>query len=356
MKISEIDKNFAIEESIGDDICWFDAEESPFKIYGLIKEDGIFRRMPQAVADTVNRKVSLLNTHAAGGRVRFKTDSTRIAILAKMPTVGKMPHFAYVGSAGFDLYEETEEDNVYRSSYKPSVDMEGGFSASVTVASEREMRSFTINFPSYSTVEKLFIGLDDGAIIEAPTPYMNSLPVVYYGSSITQGACSSKPGDTYQNFISRRFNLDYTNLGFSGSAVAEETITNYIKGLDMSIFVYDYDHNSPRPSHLKETHEKMFLAIRNAHPDLPIIMMTRPRYTITEDTRARLEIIEETYNNAIARGDKNVYLLRGYEMTAPIKNNGLVDGVHPTSLGFWFMSEAIGGVIEEIIAKGAKFN
>ena len=356
MKISDIDKNFNINTKIPEDISWFDCETEPFKIYGIMREGNQFRRMPQNIADTVNKKVMYLNLHTAGGRVRFKTDSTKIAILANMPSVSKMSHFPFVGSCGFDLYEEREDDTVYLGSYNPPMDIEKGFSSILSVGTEKKMRSFTINFPSYSEVSKLYIGLEENSEIYEPTPYINTIPVVYYGSSITQGACSSKPGDTYQNFISRRFKLDYLNLGFSGSAVAEDSISEYISNLDMSIFVYDYDHNSPNPEHLAATHEKMFLAIRKKHPNLPIIMLTRPRYERNNDTERRLKVIEQTYNNAIARGDNNVYLLKGYEMLAPIKNNGLVDGVHPTSLGFWFMSCAIGNVIEEILKKGIKLN
>ena len=78
-------------------------------------------------------------------------------------------------------------------------------------------------------------------------------------------------------------------------------------------------------------------------------MMSRPRYIINPDTKARLEVIKKTYNNAIARGDKNVYLLTGPELMAICKNEGMVEGVHPTSLGFFSMGVALGGVIEKII-------
>jgi len=196
----------------------------------------------------------------------------------------------------------------------------------------------------------VFIGIDPEAQLLPPESYRNSRPMVFYGSSITQGGCASKPGDSYQAIISRALNLDYINLGFSGNARAEKSMADYISSLDMSIFVYDYDHNAPSPEYLKETHERMFLTIREKHPDLPIIMMSRPRYNITPDTAARLAIIKETYERAIARGDKNVYLITGRELMAICKNDGSVDGTHPTSFGFYSMAQPLIHRISEIIA------
>ena len=80
--------------------------------------------------------------------------------------------------------------------------------------------------------------------------YRIKKPVVYYGSSITQGGCASKPGSSYESILSRRFDCDYINLGFSGTAKGEDEIVDYIKGLEMSVFVMDYDHNAPTTEHL----------------------------------------------------------------------------------------------------------
>jgi hypothetical protein len=100
----------------------------------------------------------------------------------------------------------------------------------------------------------LYIGLQEGAKVEGGLKYRSELPVYYYGSSITQGACSSRPGNAYQSIISRRQNLDFVNLGFSGSGRAEEIIANYMAEQKMLAFVCDYDHNAPNPEYLNDTH------------------------------------------------------------------------------------------------------
>ena len=114
--ISDVDKNFEIETSIEkSDIKFFDIKEKPFSVHGLFYENGKFRRMAEAVAQKTNDGVCALHSNTAGGRVRFRTDSPYVAIHAEMPSVGKMPHFALTGSAGFDLYVKEEKETYFKS-------------------------------------------------------------------------------------------------------------------------------------------------------------------------------------------------------------------------------------------------
>lgn len=343
--ISDIDTNFKLKTDINKEgLRFYNCESEPFKIYGIYKENGKFRRIPEKVAQSVSEGVLFLHANTAGGRVRFITDSPYVAISAKMENIGKMSHFALTGSAGFDMYIKDE----YFRSFIPPFDLDDGYE-SIVEFEDRKMREITINFPLYSDVCDLYIGLDENAVISEPVPYINEKSVVYYGSSITQGGCASRPGNAYQAFISRRFNLDFINLGFSGSARAEDAIIDYIKKLDMSIFVYDYDYNAPSIEHLAKTHEKMFKAIREENPELPIIIASRPEYSLSEAEKKRFDIIETTYKNAVENGDKNVYLIDGKTLMAICGGAGTVDHCHPTDFGFASMAKAIGDVIGEIL-------
>ena len=78
--------------------------------------------------------------------------------------------------------------------------------------------------------------------------------------------------------ISRALDCDYVNLGFWGNAKGEEEMANYIATLKMSAFVYDYDYNAPSAEHLQATHEKMFKIIREKQPNLPIVILSAPKY------------------------------------------------------------------------------
>jgi len=342
--ISAIDKNFYVGSTIDKKgIKFYDATSAPFSIHGLMRSNGVFHRIPIDVAKNVSDGVKRLNYNTAGGRVRFKTDSPYVAISVKYASLGRMPHFAFCGSVGFDLYEGTRYVKTFTPTVDPHTELE-----SVIELGNRGMRDITINFPLYSSVKELYIGLDENSKIEPPEKYSNEKPVVYYGSSITQGGCASRPGTCYEAYVSRRFNVDYVNLGFSGNARAEDAIIDYVKGLDMELFVYDYDHNAPTPEYLKETHEKMFLAVREANPSLPIIMMSRPlnKRNRTVADEKRMEIIKRTYENAKSRGDRNVYFLDGDDLTKLCGNEGTVDNCHPTDFGFASMADALIRLIE----------
>ena len=343
-RIFEIDPNFRVETRTDhEDAVFYDPRKAPFKIYGLIYENGAFRRMPEETARSVSEGVYYLHTHTAGGRVRFRTDSPYILINAEMSGVDHMCHFPLTGSSGFDLYINGE----YESTFMPDAGMRKGYE-SIAEFGSQIMHDITIHFPLYSNVSKFSIGLADGSEIRPCDDYMDLPPTVYYGSSITQGGCASHPGNAYQNMLTRKLNVDHINLGFSGSAKAEEEMIEYLASLEMSVFVLDYDHNAPTAEHLRNTHEKLFRAVREKHPSLPVIMMSRPKYRLNEDEIIRREIVRTTYFNALNSGDKNVRFIDGPELMATAKNDGTVDGCHPNDLGFFSMATALEPVLKEI--------
>ncbi|MBQ8894287.1 MAG: hypothetical protein IJ043_07755 [Clostridia bacterium] len=348
MDITKIDRNFEVETKIErDGLTFYDVEDAPFTICGVQYIDGKYRRLPEAVAKATSDGVHHLHTHTAGGRVRFVTDSPYIAISAQMENLGKMAHFPFTASIGFDLYTGKH----YLKTYVPPLNVTDGFEGIVDIPDPCE-REYTINFPLYSGVNRLYVGIKVGSVLKAAPAYDLDLPIVYYGSSITQGGCASRPGNAYQSIIGRELNCDHINLGFSGNAKGEEAITDYIAGLDMAAFVYDYDHNAPNPDHLQATHEKMFRKIRAAHPDLPILMLTRPKYYLTSDEIKRLTIVRQTYEKALAAGDKNVYFIPGPDLLIDlVRETALVDNCHPNDSGFVSMAYVIGEKLKEILKK-----
>lgn len=71
-------------------------------------------------------------------------------------------------------------------------------------------------------------------------------------------------------------------------------------------------------------------------------MMSRPQPRPSEDEKIRRDIVKNTYNNAIANGDKNVYFIDGEEMLKIFGgDSGTVDNCHPNDLGFMCMAEAL---------------
>ena len=348
--IEEIDKNFRANTDItGRSVKFYSAEEKPLKIHGVFREKDRFCRMPKSVGETVSEGVSRQTCNTAGGRIRFRTDSPYVVLHAVMGSYRRMPHFAFCGSCGFDIYDESGEKNTFMGSFQPPMENQDEFGSIVEFTSSK-MRDIIINMPTYSDVKAVYIGLDNDSVILTPKPYKFETPIVYYGSSITHGACASRPGNTYEQIISRRLGCDYINLGFSGHARGEKTMAEYIAGLNMSVFVYDYDHNAPTAEELKKTHKPMFDIIRKENPDLPIVMLSRPNFSKTDELSERIEIIRDTYETAIREGDKNVYFISGQDMANYADPDIItVDGIHPNDFGFWCMAEVIGKVIEKLL-------
>ena len=230
MKIEKYDKNFTIETMVTEpDIVWFNLRETPFSLHGILYDETLkqFLRMPDEVAKTVSEGVRALNRNTSGGRVRFKTDSSYIAVHAVMePYRGGMSHMPRTGQSGFDLYRKFGGKDIYFSTFIPPQSWENGYC--VGTKTFGELTDYTINFPLYDNVREVFIGLKKGAVLEKADSYKYQKPIVFYGNSITQGGCASRPGNSYQGFISRRISADFINLGFSGNGKGENEMANYI--------------------------------------------------------------------------------------------------------------------------------
>ena len=345
MKISDIDKNFSLAEVPQDlEITYCDAKEQPFSIYGIKFDGTSFKRMPLNIAQSVSNGVAGLCGNAAGGRLTFETDSPFVVIVAEMKNVGKMPHFTTLGSCGFDLYA----DGKYYKSFIPSYGITDGF-AGIVRFPEKRSRRLLLNFPLYSEVVSLHIGLAPDSAVSAYHPYKDTLPIVYYGSSITQGGCASRPGNAYQSLIAQMNHIDFVNLGFSGNAMGESEMAHYIAKLPMSAFVLDYDHNAPSTEHLRKTHAAFYHIIRKAQPHLPVVMVTRPNFDRSQDTAQRYDIIYETYTKALKNGEPVQFVDGGSMWDDLSVGAATVDGCHPNDLGFYLMAHSINEALNKAI-------
>ncbi len=348
--ISKIDKNFKVETQIErEGLRFYNIEQEPFRIFGVWHDGELYRRVPRDVAEATSPGVAGLSMHTAGGRFRFVTDSPYVVVKYIMPSIHPMPHMALTGSSGFDLYERVGERENYIKTFVPTrgaVEHEGVIDFSV-----QKERIFTANFPLYNPISSVYVGIKEGSVLKAAPDYTVKLPMVSYGSSITQGGCASRPGNSYQAVISRRYDADYINLGFSGNGKGEDAIRDYMGTLEMSAFILDYDHNAPTGEHLKATHRPIYEAVRRKNPEIPILMLARPAFNRSAGIDSRNAIIKETYDFAKSNGDNNVYFISSYELMELCEDNGTVDGSHPTDLGFRSMADAISKVLDGLFRR-----
>lgn len=353
----EVDKNVIVNTSIdAEDIKFHDVRSDPrFDLYGFYepRTEEIYRRIPEEVAQATSAGVARLARETAGGRVRFSTDSSYIAIKTRQFAIGRFSHMTLLMSAGFDLYEDTEADSRYHRAFAPPYKMEDGYEQIIKFNSNK-MRHFTIHFPIHSGVEQLLIGLQDGARIEHGREYVGKKPIIIYGSSIVHGTAASRPGMTYPNILCRRLDRNCVNLGFSGNAKAEPAICEYMSGLDMELFVCDYDHNAPNTEYLAATHMPLYEKIREKHPDIPYIMISKPNLATNPGAANldRRDVVADTYRHALASGDKNVYFIDGESFfLGRDENDCSVDGTHPNDMGFSLMADGIESEIQRALRR-----
>jgi len=320
----------------------------------------------------VNTVYSLAR-EAAGGRIRFQTNSTYVAIKATL-TIHDASHLSHgskmeAAKYGFDVYVDSAEGSVYAGTVcgeAPTKNPDGSLSTTEVLVEgtvnlgEAADRDLTIYFPITSETKSVEIRVAEGSTI-APheTDYTEGKHLVFYGSSITQGGAVTKPGNTYVNTVGRNMNMEYTNFGMWGRCKGEPAFANYIAGLgNISAFVYDFDHNISKVSLMEPVHYPFYETVRAAYPDIPIIMITRPgnnldntaatdpSYSTTAEMK---EVIYKSYQKAVAAGDENVHFIDG-ESFFGYSTAYMADGSHPNDAGQARMAAVVTDVLERALA------
>lgn len=322
------------------------------KTFGIpnFERTGKISRLPDDVIEKIP-SLNFLGRRVPGARIGFKTNSKKFKVRIELETLsvdigmsiyacqsafvflGERVNSKFLGIVNPSSYEAKEFEKVFEKS--------------------SELEQITVFLPRNEIIKDVFVEIDDGADFLPPDEYKYSKPALFYGSSITEMGICSNPGASYNAIISRHLDLDYYNFGFSGNCKGELEMADYINTLDVSILIYDYDHNAPNAAHLEKTHEGFFKRIREKRPDLPVVMMTRPFAHYGQDEKKRREIIKTTYENAIKSGDKNVYFIDGEDFFKDFPDPDLcfIDTVHPTDLGFYLMAKRVEPVIKSILEK-----
>lgn len=329
-----------------EDYDFYDPQKEPFSLHGLIvQEDGAFRRMPWEIAEKVSPKVYALSSHTSGGRVRFVTNSDRLALRVGFERFDARSIMSLQASLGFDVYVEQDGKEVFFRSVLPPFDAKNGYENSIPLP-EGE-KQITLYFPLYNDVKSLSVGLSRGSSLKKAAPYERTTPILFYGSSITQGACASRPGISYVARIARNLKSDFINLGFAGGCKGERVMSEYLATIPSSVFVLDYDHNSPNPAFLNETHYGVYKTYREKHPDTPIVLVTRPASNPTNPAViGRRNVVMETYLRAVSEGDQKIFFVDGFELLDDEERmDCTVDGTHPNDYGFYRMAKIIGAAV-----------
>ncbi|MBQ7625173.1 MAG: hypothetical protein IJS65_07855 [Clostridia bacterium] len=328
---------------------YFNVLNPPFSVEGLaVAKEGLFQRLPEDLIDNVNPNVSRNARKTAGACVRFRTDSTAVAVKVTLKNNSHNCLENVCGAHGVDVFFDGRFGGVAYPERDDLTEYEGTVAPPYFIETEKP-HDVRINLPISDAPVHMEIGIDDGASLLPPTPHRIEKPVVFYGSSITQGYFSTRPGVTYVSALAMRLDFELINLGFGSGAHGELNMADYINAFDMSAFVMDYDHNDDVPA-LLERHEPFFKRIREKHPYLPIILPSRPdfdRKAINAENRA---VVRATFDNAVAAGDKNVYYIDGETFYGNADRDGFtMDRVHPNDAGMRAMADGMFPVLSNIL-------
>ncbi|MBN2643791.1 MAG: SGNH/GDSL hydrolase family protein, partial [Victivallales bacterium] len=259
-QIADIDKNFRAAEVNNLKVNYRNALNAPFVVEGFPwKKPGIafFRLPPELTQDDVTGGTLWLARASSGGAIRFRSDSPYITIRAELAHMADMNHMPRAASGGFDLYSGCGRKICYAKTAQPARDQKV-LETVLIRDGNKTMRDWTLYLPLYGSAAKIEIGIAPGAQILPPTPHAVLKPIVFYGSSITQGACASRPGNAYTTMLCRAVDAPQINLGFSGNAFGEPAVAKAIATLNPAVVILDYDHNAPSEKHLENTHESFF--------------------------------------------------------------------------------------------------
>ena len=309
-------------------------------------------RLPGRLKSTFRPPVWSLARSPSGARIRFRSDTKILSLRLEYPSTPKMANMHAYGQTGVDLYA----DGVYFSTAVADLEAKPGKIYERVLLdlpnAPRVEREITLYLPLYMPVKVRGIGLDPEAKVTPAKPFARAKPVVFYGTSITQGGCASRPGLSYEAILGRRLNIDFVNLGFSGNGLGEPEMASAVAEIDAACFVLDFGANHKTGEAMRAVYAPFLDAVRARHPATPIVVMT-PLYTAREermpslklDWQQRRDYISQVVRQRIKAGDKQLFLVDGARLLGSNPGDGLVDGGHPNDLGFSRMADGLAPVL-----------
>ena len=307
-----------------------------------------YDRLPISYKEKVREPVWDLSKASAGITVRFHSNSTSIGLKWTVLNDFDMPHMAATGIKGIDLYTKYNNKWRYVTTAGALVGQKKYQNNNVPKDSINEyeliknltpeFREYKLFLPLYDGVTRLEIGIDANATIKRAVPNAQK-PIVFYGTSITQGGCASRPGMAHTNIISRKLDMECINYGFSGNGRMEMPIVEHISEIDANFYVIECLQNM-NTEEVKKRVLPLVKIIRKKQPNTPIVLVENMMYkTAFMDKTIETELIQENlalkneYDNILKSGIQNIYYIKD-KQHEKMDNEGTVDGVHLTDLGF----------------------
>ena len=342
----------ALSESKVNNIQWHDVRDWGAEGKGWEDTDRYFDRLPNRAKNIVRKPVWELSHHSAGMSVRFISNSDTIWCRWKLLSKSlDLPHMPATGVSGVDLYAQDKQGRWrWLATGKPTqVEMEQKLISGLMPGK----RAYMLYLPLYNGVEALEIGVAAKADFRPCTP-RKVKPVVFYGTSIMQGGCASRPGMCHTAILGRRLDRPTINLGFSGNGKMEAEIAELLAELDASVYVIDCLPNMNGTMVAQRT-EPLIRILRKAHARTPIVLVEDRTYSnaFLLPSKQKYHVqnraaLRKAYDSLVSSGVKELYYVHGDHLLGD-DGNATVDGSHPTDLGFMRLADAMEAVLRPLV-------
>lgn len=328
---------------------WHDVAEWGVEGKGWEQTDRFYDRLPTRAKKTVRQAVWNLSRHSAGMLVQFRTDATEISIDYRVTSPGlAMPHMPATGVSGVDLYARVHSSAAPNQAFqwvavtRPVHQQTTGILVRDLAPGRKTFRAY---LPLYNGVEFLRLGVPAGATFERLPPRAMA-PIVFYGTSITHGACASRPGMPHPAILGRRLDRPIINLGFSGNGKMESAVGDLLCELDAACFVIDCLPNMSAPEVARRT-EPLVLQLKQARPRTPILLVEDRTYgaawikpELARRQQASREALRRAYQNLLRQGIRGLRYVAGDSLLGS-DQDATTDGSHPSDLGFVRQADAL---------------
>jgi GDSL-like Lipase/Acylhydrolase family/N-terminus of Esterase_SGNH_hydro-type len=342
-------KNFSIEDSIN----FYDGLS--FKVIGKYHDEKNFGRFPARYKETLRQEVWNLGQNSAGLGIRFATNARTIIVRWTVMNESNLRHMPATGVRGVDLYTFANNQWQYVRTGFPS---EKTTEYTLLSQGDGKLREYLLNLPLYDGVESLEIGVNEGATITGPRQkyLIDKKPVVYYGTSIAQGGCASRPGLAYTSILSRKLDREFINFGFSGNGTIETSVGEAMCEIDAALFVIDCNPNT-KAELIYDRTVALVNMLRKQKPEVPILLIEgflnesnyfNPASDGNANIRKKREELRRAFENLRKSGTAKLYYKKGDGLIG-MDHEGTVDGIHPNDIGMMRMADALFPVLKKLL-------
>jgi lysophospholipase L1-like esterase len=334
------------------EISWADVRDWGVEGKGFSDTEKWYDRLPQRAHGKVTDAVWNLSRHSAGMAAYFKTDANEIHVDYQVTSSNlAMPHMPATGVSGLDLYAKNERGKWQWVAVLPP---KSQTTQSLLISGlTGGMKEFALYLPLYNGTEYLKVGVPNGKLFETVAPRANK-PLVFYGTSITHGACASRPGMPHPSVLGRRLDLPIINLGFSGNGRMDIEVGEFLKELQAAAYIIDCLPNMTANEVSAKT-DPLVRLLRANHPDTPILLIEDRSYSNSwiipaqkqrNDTSRKA--LREQFDKLQQSGVDKLFYLDGESLLGEDRDD-TTDGSHPSDLGFYRHANAMEPVLRKAL-------